>query len=50
MQYDRGRREAADLSKTAVRTGDARLVRDSPDAGRARPDRLPGPDHPEHHQ
>ncbi|MFG2882913.1 hypothetical protein ACGFYV_11530 [Streptomyces sp. NPDC048297] len=29
--------------------GDARLVRDSLDAGRARLDRLPKPDHPEHH-
>ncbi|MER6351345.1 hypothetical protein ABT186_05735 [Streptomyces sp. NPDC001634] len=29
--------------------GDARLVRDSLDAGRARLHRLPRPDHPEHH-
>ncbi|WP_329462700.1 hypothetical protein [Streptomyces sp. NBC_01431] len=29
--------------------GDASLVRDSLDAGRARLDRLPRPDHPEHH-
>ncbi|MEU2773039.1 hypothetical protein ABZ646_08915 [Streptomyces sp. NPDC007162] len=29
--------------------GDARLVRDSLDAGRARLDRLPKPAHPEHH-
>ncbi|WP_250399440.1 hypothetical protein [Streptomyces cellostaticus] len=29
--------------------GDARLVRDSLDAGRARLGRLPRPDHPEHH-
>jgi tetratricopeptide (TPR) repeat protein len=39
----------AHKARAAARMGDARLVRDSLDAGRARLDRLPKPDHPEHH-
>ncbi|MFE9602739.1 tetratricopeptide repeat protein [Streptomyces hokutonensis] len=39
----------AHKARAAARMGDARLVRDSLDAGRARLDRLPRPDHPEHH-
>ncbi|MGW1756906.1 hypothetical protein [Streptomyces mirabilis] len=39
----------AHKARAAARMGDARLVRDSLDAGRARLDRLPHPDHPEHH-
>ncbi|MGA4842280.1 tetratricopeptide repeat protein [Streptomyces sp. G45] len=39
----------AHKARAAARTGDARLVRDSLDAGRARLERLPDPDHPEHH-
>ncbi|MER5536289.1 hypothetical protein [Streptomyces mirabilis] len=36
-------------ARAAARMGDGRLVRESLDAGRARLDRLPRPDHPEHH-
>lgn len=39
----------AHKARAAARKGDTRLVRDSLDAGRARLDRLPRPDHPEHH-
>lgn len=39
----------AHKARAAARMGDGRLVRDSLDAGRARLDRLPRPDHPEHH-
>lgn len=39
----------AHKARAAARMGDGRLVRDSLDAGRARLDRLPKPDHPEHH-
>ncbi|WBB57969.1 tetratricopeptide repeat protein [Streptomyces sp. WMMC500] len=39
----------AHKARAAARMGDNRLVRDSLDAGRARLDRLPRPDHPEHH-
>lgn len=39
----------AHKARAAARMGDARLVRESLDAGRARLDRLPRPDHPEHH-
>ncbi|MFF9898647.1 tetratricopeptide repeat protein [Streptomyces longispororuber] len=39
----------AHKARAAARMGDARLVRDSLDAGRARLERLPRPDHPEHH-
>ncbi|NNJ08157.1 tetratricopeptide repeat protein [Streptomyces sp. PKU-MA01144] len=39
----------AHKARAAARMGDARLVRDSLDAGRARLDRLPRPDYPEHH-
>ncbi|MFJ9894877.1 tetratricopeptide repeat protein [Streptomyces sp. NPDC091280] len=39
----------AHKARAAARMGDARLVRDSLDAGRARLDRLPRPEHPEHH-
>ncbi|MEU9197093.1 tetratricopeptide repeat protein [Streptomyces hundungensis] len=39
----------AHKARAAARMGDSRLVRDSLDAGRARLDRLPRPDHPEHH-
>ncbi|MEV8353880.1 tetratricopeptide repeat protein [Streptomyces niveus] len=39
----------AHKARAAARMGDARLVRDSLDAGRARLDRLARPDHPEHH-
>ncbi|MGW2893126.1 tetratricopeptide repeat protein [Streptomyces sp. NPDC001212] len=39
----------AHKARAAARMGDARLVRDSLDAGRARLDRLPRADHPEHH-
>ncbi|GAA1357328.1 hypothetical protein [Streptomyces beijiangensis] len=39
----------AHKARAAARMGDARMVRDSLDAGRARLDRLPRPDHPEHH-
>ncbi|MGJ5896996.1 hypothetical protein DF268_15335 [Streptomyces sp. V2] len=39
----------AHKARAAARMGDGRLVRESLDAGRARLDRLPRPDHPEHH-
>lgn len=39
----------AHKARAAARLGDARTVRDSLDAGRARLDRLPRPEHPEHH-
>lgn len=39
----------AHKARAAARMGDARLDCDSLDAGRARPDRLSRPDHPEHH-
>lgn len=39
----------AHKARAAARMGDARMVRDALDAGRARLDRLPRPDHPEHH-
>lgn len=39
----------AHKARAAARMGDARQVRQSLDAGRAKLDRLPRPDHPEHH-
>lgn len=38
----------AHKARAAAHVGDDRMVRDSLDAGRARLDRLPRPDHPEH--